>query len=157
MIGVYPGSFDPLTMGHCDIARRASKMCGKLYVAILENINKTPLFSIEERIMMAKEALKDIHNVEVESFSGLLVDYMKKKNAEIIVRGLRAVSDFEYEFQIALVNRNLNNKCETIFMIPSQQYIFLSSTVVRDIARNKGNVAALVPDAVLKKLKEKFG
>lgn len=156
MIGVYPGSFDPLTNGHLDIALRASKFVDTLYVAISHHINKNNLFTIDERVEMAKEVFKDYDNIIIEKFDGLLVDYMIAKKSNYIIRGLRAVSDFEYEFQMALANRNLNNEVETIFMVPSQKYIFLSSTIVRDIARNKGDIESLVQPIIKAKLDEKF-
>lgn len=156
MTGVYPGSFDPFTLGHKDIVERAVKFCDKLYIAVSENINKKHLFTLEERVAMIKEVFSDNDNIIVESFSGLLVDYMQSKQAAYIIRGLRAVSDFEYEFQMAFANRSINNNVETIFMVPGSRYLFLSSTIVRDIAYNKGDVSKLVPEAVCKKLQEKY-
>lgn len=156
MTGVYPGSFDPFTLGHKDIVERATKFCDKLYIAVSENINKKHLFTLEERVAMIKEVFSDNDNIIVESFSGLLVDYMQSKQAAYIIRGLRAVSDFEYEFQMAFANRSINNNVETIFMVPGSRYLFLSSTIVRDIAYNKGDVSKLVPEAVCKKLQEKY-
>ena len=156
MTGVYPGSFDPFTLCHKDIVERAAKFCDKLYIAVSENINKKHLFTLEERVAMIKEVFSDNDNIIVESFSGLLVDYMQSKQAAYIIRGLRAVSDFEYEFQMAFANRSINNNVETIFMVPGSRYLFLSSTIVRDIAYNKGDVSKLVPEAVCKKLIEKY-
>ena len=156
MLGVYPGSFDPFTLGHKDIVERAAKFCDKLFIAVSENINKKHLFSLDERVDMIKEVFSENNNIVVESFSGLLVDYMQSRNAQYIIRGLRAVSDFEYEFQMAFANRNINNSVETIFMVPGSQYLFLSSTIVRDIAYNKGDVSNLVPEPVYKKLMEKY-
>lgn len=156
MTGVYPGSFDPFTLGHKDIVERATKFCDKLYIAVSENINKKHLFTLEERVAMIKEVFSDNDNIIVESFSGLLVDYMQSNQAAYIIRGLRAVSDFEYEFQMAFANRSINNNVETIFMVPGSRYLFLSSTIVRDIAYNKGDVSKLVPEAVCKKLQEKY-
>lgn len=156
MTGVYPGSFDPFTLGHKDIVERAAKFCDKLYIAVSENINKKHLFTLEERVAMIKEVFSDNDNIIVESFSGLLVDYMQSKQAAYIIRGLRAVSDFEYEFQMAFANRSINNNVETIFMVPGSRYLFLSSTIVRDIAYNKGDVSSLVPEPVCKKLIEKY-
>ncbi len=155
MIGVYPGSFDPFTLGHKDIVDRALKFCDNLFIAVSDNINKKHLFSLTERVEMIKEVFDD-ENIIVESFNGLLVDYMEKKQAKYIIRGLRAVSDFEYELQIAFTNRNINNNVETIFMVPSSNYLFLSSTIVRDIAYNKGDVSKLVPYAVYNKILEKY-
>ena len=156
MLGVYPGSFDPFTLGHKDIVERAAKFCDKLFIAVSENINKKHLFSLDERVDMIREVFAGNSNIVVESFSGLLVDYMQSRNAQYIIRGLRAVSDFEYEFQMAFTNRNINNSVETIFMVPGSQYLFLSSTIVRDIAYNKGDVSNLVPEPVYKKLMEKY-
>ena len=150
---VYPGSFDPFTLGHKDIVERALKFCDTLYIAVSDNINKKHLFSQNERLEMIKETFKDNKNIIVEHFNGLLVDYMVKKNAAFIIRGLRAVSDFEYEFQMAFANRSINNNIETIFMVPGSQYLFLSSTIVRDIARNNGDISNLVPPAVAEKFK----
>ena len=156
MLGVYPGSFDPFTLGHKDIVERAAKFCDKLFIAVSENINKKHLFTLDERVEMIREVFAENSNIVVESFSGLLVDYMQSRNAQYIIRGLRAVSDFEYEFQMAFANRNINNSVETIFMVPGSQYLFLSSTIVRDIAYNKGDVSNLVPEPVYKKLMEKY-
>ena len=156
MLGVYPGSFDPFTLGHKDIVERAAKFCDKLFIAVSENINKKHLFTLDERVDMIREVFAGNSNIVVESFSGLLVDYMQSRNAQYIIRGLRAVSDFEYEFQMAFANRNINNSVETIFMVPGSQYLFLSSTIVRDIAYNKGEVSNLVPEPVYKKLMEKY-
>ncbi|HIZ88462.1 MAG: pantetheine-phosphate adenylyltransferase [Mucispirillum sp.] len=156
MLGVYPGSFDPFTLGHKDIVERAAKFCDKLFIAVSENINKKHLFTLDERVEMIREVFSGNSNIVVESFSGLLVDYMQSRNAQYIIRGLRAVSDFEYEFQMAFANRNINNSVETIFMVPGSQYLFLSSTIVRDIAYNKGDVSNLVPEPVYKKLMEKY-
>lgn len=156
MLGVYPGSFDPFTLGHKDIVERAAKFCDKLFIAVSENINKKHLFTLDERVEMIREVFSGNSNIVVESFSGLLVDYMQSRNAQYIIRGLRAVSDFEYEFQMAFANRNINNSVETIFMVPGSQYLFLSSTIVRDIAYNKGDVSNLVPERVYKKLMEKY-
>ncbi|MDY5050329.1 MAG: pantetheine-phosphate adenylyltransferase, partial [Candidatus Mucispirillum faecigallinarum] len=156
MLGVYPGSFDPFTLGHKDIVERAAKFCDKLFIAVSENINKKHLFSLDERVEMIREVFAGNSSIVVESFSGLLVDYMQSRNAQYIIRGLRAVSDFEYEFQMAFANRNINSSVETIFMVPGSQYLFLSSTIVRDIAYNKGDVSNLVPEPVYKKLMEKY-
>ncbi len=156
MKGVYPGSFDPFTLGHKDIAERALKLCSTLYIAVSDNINKSHLFTKQERVEMIKEVFKHEKNVTVESFNGLLVDYMVEKQAAYIIRGLRAVSDFEYEFQIAYANRSINHNVETIFMVPDSRYLFLSSTIVKDIARNKGSVANLVSENINKKILEKY-
>ena len=156
MLGVYPGSFDPFTLGHKDIVERVAKFCDKLFIAVSENINKKHLFSLDERVEMIREVFAGNSSIVVESFSGLLVDYMQSRNAQYIIRGLRAVSDFEYEFQMAFANRNINSSVETIFMVPGSKYLFLSSTIVRDIAYNKGDVSNLVPERVYKKLMEKY-
>ena len=158
-IGIYPGTFDPITNGHLDIVKRALRLFDKLIVAIGENPAKTPLFNIEERIELVKEAvktLKDYEKIEVEAFSGLLVEFAKRKNATTIVRGLRAVSDFEYEMQLALMNRKLHNQVDTIFLLPSLKWIFLSSSIVKEAAKLGGCIEDLVPEIVAKKLKEKF-
>lgn len=158
-IAIYPGTFDPITKGHIDLINRALKIFDKIIVAIGENPTKTPLFTLEERIFMIEEALEELNllnRVEVESFSGLLVDFAKKKEATAIIRGLRAVSDFEYEMQLALMNRKLANSIDTIFLMPSLKYIFLSSSIIKEAAKFGGNVEDLVPKIVLQKLKEKF-
>lgn len=154
MTGVYPGSFDPFTLGHKDIVERALKFCDTLYIAVSDNINKKHLFSKEERVEMIRQTFKGNDKIIVESFQGLLVDYMLTKKASFIIRGLRAVSDFEYEFQMAFTNRNIESSIETIFMVPGSQYLFLSSTIVRDIARNNGDISKLVPKPVLEKFKK---
>lgn len=154
MTGVYPGSFDPFTLGHKDIVERALKFCNTLYIAVSDNINKKHLFSKEERVEMIRQTFKGNDKIIVEAFQGLLVDYMLAKKASFIIRGLRAVSDFEYEFQMAFTNRNLESSIETIFMVPGSQYLFLSSTIVRDIARNNGDISKLVPEPVLEKFKK---
>lgn len=156
MTGVYPGSFDPFTLGHKDIVERALKFCDTLYIAVSDNINKKHLFSKEERVEMIRQTFKGNDKIIVESFQGLLVDYMLSKKASFIIRGLRAVSDFEYEFQMAFANRSIENSIETIFMVPGSQYLFLSSTIVRDIARNNGDISKLVPEAVLEKFKKLY-
>lgn len=158
-IAIYPGTFDPITNGHLDLIKRAIKIFDKVIVAIGENPAKKPLFSLEERLFMAKEAVKELpqsHKIEVEIFSGLLVDFAKKKSACAIIRGLRAVSDFEYEMQLALMNRKLSNSIDTIFLIPSLKWIFLSSSIIKEAAKFGGYIEDLVPPIVAKKLKEKF-
>lgn len=156
MKAIYPGSFDPLTLGHYDIIERASTMCDILYVAVSNNIKKTPLFSLDERLEMTKVALTPFKNVKVERLDGLLADYVNKIGVNYIIRGLRAVSDFEFEFQMALMNRQLNSRLETIFMMPNQKYIFLSSTMIKDVAGHHGDISPFVTDNVKKALKEKF-
>lgn len=158
-IVIYPGTFDPITYGHLDLIKRALQFFDKVIVAIGENPAKKPLFSIEERIFMVKEALKEVslnERVEVESFSGLLVDFAREKGASAIIRGLRAVSDFEYEMQLALMNRKLSNSIDTIFLMPSLRYIFLSSSIIKEAAKFGGNIDDLAPQIVVQKLKEKF-
>jgi len=153
---VYPGSFDPITNGHMDIIERASKLCDKLIVAVLVNRSKTPVFSLEERVDLIKCSVKHLHNVEVESFSGLLIDYMNEKKAKVIIKGLRAVSDFEYELQMALLNKNLDSDIETLFMMTNINYSFLSSSSVRELATHKGNIDGLVPDCIKERVIKRF-
>lgn len=153
---VYPGSFDPVTNGHLDIIKRVANICDELIVAVAQNITKVPLFTLEERLEMLKESVKDINNVFVDCFDGLLVDYLKRVEAKVIVRGLRAVSDFEYEFQQALANKKLYPECETIFLVTDSRYAYLSSSMVKEIAKFGGCVKDLVPEIVAKKLYIKF-
>ena len=157
-IAVYPGSFDPATAGHIDIIDRAVKIFDVIYVAVIRNPEKAPAFSIDDRVAMLKEALKSRENTKIDSFDGLLVDYVKKVKATAIIRGLRAVSDFDYEFQMALTNRRMNSDVETIFMMTDYKYSYLSSSLVKEIARLGGDVGGLVPSSVerhLKALREK--
>jgi pantetheine-phosphate adenylyltransferase, bacterial len=156
IIAVYPGSFDPVTYGHLDIIQRGAKVFDKVIVAVLRNRNKTPLFTVEERVELLKAVTKDIPNVEVDFFHGLLVDYMRQKRARVIIKGLRAVSDFEYEMQMASINRKLNNDVETFFMMTNNQYSFLSSSIVKEVARFGGPVNDLVPPVVEEALRRKF-
>ncbi len=155
-IAVVPGSFDPITNGHVDIIKRAADVFDIVYVAVLNNSSKNPLFSIEERIHLIKEVMQDIPNIHVESSSGLLIDYAKSKNAKAIVRGLRAVSDFEYEMQITSMNRVLDENIETFFIMTKNQYSFLSSSIVKEVAKYGGNIRELVPETIEKALKAKF-
>ncbi len=158
-IVIYPGTFDPITNGHMDIIKRALKLFDTIIVAIGENPAKSPLFSKEERLFLVKEAIKELpehQRIEVEIFSGLLVDFAKKKSACAIIRGLRAVSDFEYEMQLALMNRKLSNSIDTIFLIPSLKWIFLSSSIIKEAAKLGGKVDDLVPPIVAEKLREKL-
>ncbi len=155
-IAVCPGSFDPITYGHLDIIKRGAKVFNKVYVVVLNNSSKHPLFTVEERIELIKEATKDIPNVIVDSFQGLLIDYAKSVNACVIIRGLRAVSDFEYEMQITSMNRVLNDDIETFFIMTKNQYSFLSSSIVKEVAKYNGKVTELVPQVVEKALKIKF-
>ena len=155
-ISIYPGSFDPITNGHIDIIERAAKLSDKLIVAVLNNSDKKPLFSVNERLEMIKDAIKDIKNVEVDSFEGLTVDYCKKKNASIMIRGLRAVTDFEYELQLAHTNRELNNEVDTVFLLADMNYSYLSSSAVRQVSEYGGDVSKFVTAFVEEKLKEKY-
>lgn len=148
-IAVYPGSFDPVTNGHWDIIKRSSKIFDKLIVAVVKNHSKTPYFTMEERVALLKKVVEGLPNVEVESFDGLLINFMKEKNAQVIIKGLRAISDFEYEFQMALMNRKLNPEVETLFMMTSHKYSYLSSSMVKEIGRLGGCIGGLVPDVVL--------
>jgi pantetheine-phosphate adenylyltransferase len=154
---IYPGSFDPITNGHLDLIRRALNLFDKLVVAIADNPEKEYLFTTQEREKMVKQSLKEIKNVEVLIFSGLLADLAKQKNAVAIIRGLRAVSDFEFEFQMALMNRNLTPHTETLFLVPSENFTYLSSSLIKDIARFNGEISEFVPRIVEKALKKKFG
>ncbi len=148
MIAIYPGSFDPVTNGHLDIIDRCSKKFDKLIVAVLKNQSKVGMFSVKERENLLKETLKDYDNIEIVTFSGLLVDYVKQRDIDIIVRGLRAVSDYEREMQMALTNKSLYEEVETMFLISSTQYSFLSSSVVKEIAMFDGDITKLVPEIV---------
>ena len=148
-IAVIPGSFDPVTNGHLDIISRASKLFDKVYVAILKNTSKSPLFSSEERLDMIKRVTKNIANVSVETFDGLLVDFAKKKNASFIIKGLRAVSDYEYECQMALANRALSPETETLFITSSPDYSYLSSSIVKEFARHGAPLSSLVPEEIV--------
>ncbi len=156
-IAVYPGSFDPCTNGHLDIIKRASKIFDKVIVAVLCNSGKNSLFSAEERVEFIKKAASDIPNIEIISFSGLLVDCLKSCNARIVIRGLRAVSDFEYEFQMALTNRKLCPEFETLFIPTSAEYMFLSSSIVKEIASYGGDLEGLVHPDLIPALKSRFG
>ena len=148
-IAIYPGSFDPVTLGHLDIIRRASGLFDRLIVAVMHNQNKKPMVSVEERMEMLRRTTADLPNVEIESFGGLLAYYARRKNACVLVKGLRAVSDFEYEFQMALANRKLNADLDTVFLMTSSEYMYLSSSVVKDIAVHGGSVAGFVPDEIV--------
>ena len=157
MKAVYPGSFDPPTNGHLDIITRASKLTDTLIVAVLQNTSKTPMFSTKERIEMLKHLTKDIKNVEIFSFSGLLVDFCKKMDCKIVIRGLRALTDFEYEFQIALTNKTMDKEIETLFMPTDTQNLWLSSSVVKEIATFGGKYDSMVPKIVKENLVKKIG
>jgi len=153
---VYAGTFDPITMGHIDVIKRALKMFDLIIVAITTNPRKKPLFSLGERVALAKSSLEGFQGVRVESFSGLLVDYLKKKKVTVILRGLRELSDFEYEFQQALVNRQLYREADTVFVMTSAKYFYVSSSLVKEIAEFGGDLDECVPEPVMKALKEKF-
>ena len=155
-IAVYPGSFDPLTNGHLDIIRRASRLFDRVIVAVLENEGKSPLFSVAERRDLVARCTKGIDGVEVQSFSGLLVDFMRRTDASVVIRGIRAVSDYEYELQMALMNRELYDGAETIFMIPAVEYTFVSSRLVKEVFRLGGDVSHLVPVTVLEALRSRL-
>lgn len=154
---IYPGSFDPITNGHIDVIERAARLFDEVIVAVANNSNKKPLFEIQQRVELAEKATKHVGNVRIDSFSGLLVDYVQKQNGQAIVRGLRAVSDFEFEFQLALMNRRLNETVETIFMMPKDRYTFLSSSIIKEIASLGGSIEGLVPPAVGQALTDAFG
>jgi len=156
-IAIYPGTFDPITNGHLSIVKRALKIFDKLIIAILINPNKVSLFSREERIGMIQEAVAGQPNVEVESFDGMLVDYAVKKKAKVILRGLRALSDFEYEFQMALMNRKLNRDVQSIFLMTDYKWFYISSTIIKEAASLGGDISGLVPHNVSRMLKEKYG
>lgn len=154
---IYPGSFDPVTYGHLDVIQRASKIFDELTVSVLHNVGKTALFSVEERVKMLEEATKDMPNVKVDSFSGLLIDYARSKNIGVVIRGLRAITDFEYELQIAQTNRKFSNgELDTMFLTTALEYAYLSSSTVKEIAYFKGDISPSVPDFVAKELYRKY-
>jgi len=157
MIAIYPGTFDPATYGHLDIIIRASKIVDKLTVAVLNNSVKQPLFSVDERLQMLHETCKGIDNIKITAFSGLLIEFAKQSGANAIIRGLRAVSDFEYEFQMALTNKILNEEVETLFISTSARYAYLSSSIVKEVAVLGGNVDSMVPPVIGDKLLRKIG
>jgi pantetheine-phosphate adenylyltransferase len=157
MKAVYPGSFDPVTNGHIDLIQRSSTLFDQVIVAILQNAEKKPLFTVRERIAMLEEATSGLKNIAVTSFHGLLVDYVEQMEAGVIIRGIRAVSDYEYELQMALMNRRLSSKVETVFMLPAESYSFLSSKLVREVAALGGAVSGFVPAGVERRLSVKFG
>ena len=153
---IYPGSFDPLTNGHLDVIQRATKLFDRVIVAVAASDSKHPLFTLQERLHMVERSVRQLPHVEADAFSGLLVDYVEKQSAQAVIRGLRAVSDFEFEFQLALMNRKLNERIETIFMMPKDTYTFLSSRIVKEIASLGGDVSAFVPADVRMALAEKL-
>jgi pantetheine-phosphate adenylyltransferase len=153
---VYPGSFDPITNGHLDIIERGTRLFDRVIIAVLENEGKAPLFHLSERMELLRNTTRHLANVEVHSFSGLLVDFMKRMSAQVVVRGIRAVSDFEYEFQMALMNRQLSPEVETMFMMPAVEYSYVSSRLVKEVFRLGGDISPLVPSIVLEKLRAKL-
>ncbi len=153
---IYPGSFDPVTNGHVDIIKRGLKIFDKIIVTILENPAKKSLFTISERIALLEESLKDMGNIEIASYGGLLVDYAVKRDAQAILRGMRAVSDFEYEFQMALMNRKLNREVQTVFLMTGLRWIFTSSSIIKEAVQFGGDIESMVPPVVYKKLKKKY-
>ncbi|MFH2202087.1 MAG: pantetheine-phosphate adenylyltransferase [Elusimicrobiota bacterium] len=155
-IAVYPGSFDPITNGHVDIARRASRLFDRVIVAVTLNSTKRHTFSVNERLGMIRASIKDIPNAEAGSFSGLLVDYMRKKGAHTLIRGLRAVSDMEFEFQMASMNRHLYPEAETVFLMPDERYTYLSSSIIKDVTRMGAEVEAYLPPPVRRTLRRKL-
>jgi len=153
---IYPGSFDPVTNGHLDLIARGARIFDRLVVAVLQNLEKEPLFAAAERVEMLREVTTEWANVEVDLFDGLLVDYVRRQNAQVILRGIRAISDYEYEMQMALMNRRLASGVETVFMMPAERYSYLSSRLVREVARLGGNIEGLVPAPVVERLRAKI-
>jgi pantetheine-phosphate adenylyltransferase len=154
-VAIYPGTFDPLTNGHVDIIARGARLFDRIIIAVLVNAEKSPLFTMTERVEIARSVFTGLPNVEVDTFDGLLVDYVERRGAQVIVRGLRAVSDFEFEFQMALMNRRLNDKIETVFMMPAEQYSYISSRLIKEVFSLGGRVHGLVPDTVEQRLRDK--
>jgi pantetheine-phosphate adenylyltransferase len=155
-LAVYPGSFDPLTNGHVDIITRGARLFDRIVVAVLINPDKSPLFTAAERVEIARNVFNGLPDVEIDTFDGLLVDYVERRKAQVIVRGLRAVSDFEYEFQMALMNQRLNGKIETIFMMPAEQYTYISSRLIKEVFSLGGRVSGLVPAIVEERMRRKL-
>jgi pantetheine-phosphate adenylyltransferase len=155
-VALYPGTFDPITLGHIDIIMRASRIFTKVIVVVAENPHKNPLFSVVERMNMIKESVSKIRTIEVISYKGLIANCLKKHNATVIIRGMRALSDFDYEFQMAFTNRNLNEKAETIFLMPSAKYVYLNSTMVKEIARLGGDIKSFVPPQIVTCIRQKM-
>lgn len=156
-VAIVPGSFDPVTNGHLDIIKRTSELFDVVYVSILSNSSKNPLFTVSERIDLLKRVTKDIPNVKVESFTGLLVDYAREKNSKFIVKGLRAVSDFEYEYQMSLTNKQLAPEIETFFITTNVKYAYLSSSIVKEVAKYGGDLTEMVPPEIIQDIKDKIG
>ena len=155
-VGVYPGTFDPVTNGHVDLIKRSLHLFDKVYVAVALNPQKHPVFDLDERVDMVRMVTKELSQVEVEPFHGLLVEFVRARGAHAIIRGLRAVSDFEFELQVALMNRNLDESSETVFLMPSQEYIYLTSTIIKEVARHGGNLKDLLPPEVARRVAAKF-
>jgi pantetheine-phosphate adenylyltransferase len=156
LVAVYPGSFDPITNGHLDLIQRCAPLVDKLVVAVLRNEHKSPLFSLQDRVLMLREVVKPYAHVEVDAFDGLLVDYARQKQARLLLRGIRAISDYEYELQMALMNRRLAPEIETMFMMAGEAYSFISSKLVKEVIGLGGNIRGLVPPSVEEKLKQRF-
>lgn len=155
-VAVYPGTFDPLHNGHVSLVRRGLEIFETVIFAVAQDTHKVPLFSLEERVALAEDAFKNDPRLMVEPFSGLLVDYVARRGANVVLRGLRAVSDFEYEFQMALMNRKLNRQIQTVFLMTDYKWLYISSSIIKEAAKHHGNISGLVPQAVLDKLREKF-
>jgi pantetheine-phosphate adenylyltransferase len=156
-VAIYPGSFDPITNGHLSILTRGLQIFEKIIVAVAQNPQKTNLFSVQERVSMIQEVLPDEPNLEVETFDGLLVQYAEQRGADVLLRGIRAMSDFEYEFQMALMNRRLNRDIQSVFLMTDYKWFYISSTIVKEAASLGGDISGLVPDLVCRRLKEKYG
>jgi pantetheine-phosphate adenylyltransferase len=156
ILAVYPGTFDPITYGHIDVVERAAQLFHRVIILVASNTTKAPLFTDDERMAMIREVFASKPSIEVDGFDGLLVDYARRRKASVIIRGLRAVSDFEIEFQMALTNRKMSKELETIFLVPREQYSYLNSTIVREIARLGGDVSGFVPPVVRRRLRAKF-
>ncbi len=153
---VYPGSFDPITCGHLDIIKRASRIYDRVVVGVLNNINKNPVYTADERASMIREVTRELGNVEVDTFTGLLVDFAKAKNAAVIIKGLRTVADFEYEFQMALLNKALDPEFETVFLMTDTKYSYISSSMVKEVAKYHGELSGLVPEPIIEYIQKKY-
>jgi len=156
-IAIYPGSFDPITYGHIDLIKRAAKIFKKVVVAVADNSSKDSLFTVKERVALIEQVTADLGNIEVDSFKGLSIDYVRSKGSYVIIRGVRMISDFEYEFQLALMNRKLKREVQTVFLMTSLRWIFTSSSIIKEAAQFGGDITSMVPPLVNRKLKEKFG